>query len=190
MKNPFIRGERTYLRALEAEDAAALARWFNDAEVIRATRAWRPMTTAAETEYLEKMGRSEKDLALGISLLDDRLIGATGLHQIDPRNRSAMFGIVIGEKDEWGHGYGTEVTRLVAAHGFATLNLHRIWLEVFADNLRGIRAYENAGFVREGVLRQSDWRDGRWHDTVLMSLLSDEWRARAAVPKRRRRPLR
>lgn len=182
MKNPYVIGEKIFLRPLEESDAPLLVRWFNDPEVIRTLRSWRPVTLTTEIEHLQKMARSQDDLVLGISLHDDRLIGVTGLHGFDPKNRAAMFGIVIGETNEWGKGFGTEATALIAGHGFETMNLHRIWLEVYADNLRGIRAYEKAGFIREGLARQTVWRDGRWHDCVLMGLLQEEWRA---LPARR-----
>src|SRR5205814_646415 len=75
----------------------------------------------------------------------DRLIGGTGFHHIDFRNRHVGFGITIGEKEEWGKGYGTEATRLMVQHAFETLNLNRVWLHVYEYNQRGIRAYERAG---------------------------------------------
>jgi RimJ/RimL family protein N-acetyltransferase len=105
------------------------------------------------------------------------LIGATGLEQIDFRNRHAKFGIFIGAKEEWGKGYGTEATHLVTQHAFLTLNLNRVWLHVVADNERGIRAYERVGFKREGILRQEHFRDGRYLDTMTMAILREEWEA-------------
>lgn len=88
-----------------------------------------------------------------------------------------MFGIVIGEKDCWGKGYGTEVTRLMVWHGFQNLNLNRIWLNVYDFNPRGIRAYEKAGFKKEGALRQAMYAEGKYHDTFVMGILREEWEA-------------
>src|SRR5438477_214806 len=70
----------------------------------------------------------------------DRLIGVAGLHSINQKDRHAAFGISIGEKEEWGKGYGTEATRLIVGYAFETLNLNRVWLHVHAHNERGIRA--------------------------------------------------
>jgi RimJ/RimL family protein N-acetyltransferase len=108
----------------------------------------------------------------------DTLIGSTGLHEIDYKNRHAVFGIVIGEKEAWGKGYGTEVTALITGYAFETLNLNRVGLEVYEDNERGIKAYERVGFTREGVLRQAMYREGRYWNKIVMSILREEWEAR------------
>jgi RimJ/RimL family protein N-acetyltransferase len=55
------------------------------------------------------------------------------------------------------------------------LNLNRIYLRVYASNLRGIRAYEKAGFVHEGSARQAQYQDGGYVDILWMSVLRSEW---------------
>src|SRR5262245_28464904 len=137
MKNPFLIGNTIYLRPLEREDAAVIALWFNDPEVSRNLRRYRPMSVHQEIAWLEQnLGEGETDtLALGIVVkADDRFIGVCGLHQIELRNRQTSFGITIGEKDTWGKGYGTEVTRLMVRHAFETMNLNRVWLHVYETN--------------------------------------------------------
>src|SRR5262249_33547480 len=153
--------------------------WMNDAEVTRTLLAYRPYNLRAEEEYIEKIMQSEHDLVLGIAVrADDRLIGALGLHQMDFRHRQTSFGIVIGEKSDWGKGYGTEATFLIVKPSFETLNLNRVWLHVFEHNLSGLRAYEKVGFRREGVLRQSSFSQGRYWDTISMAILREDWDAR------------
>ena len=186
MKNPYAIGELVYLRPLEPEDAQVVAHWFNDPDVSRTLRMWRPMTVVGEAEFLTKLGKSEGDVILGVTTVEgDRLIGSVGLHGFEIKNRSGCFGVLIGEKREWGKGYGGEATRLMVDVGFGTINLHRIWLEVFAENERGIRAYEKAGFRREGLMRRSEYREGCWHDSVLMAILRDEWEIRPHKPAKR-----
>jgi RimJ/RimL family protein N-acetyltransferase len=51
------------------------------------------------------------------------------------------------------------------------------WLHVYEHNKRGIKAYENAGFKKEGVLRQDTYREGRYWDTITMGILREEWDA-------------
>ncbi len=65
--------------------------------------------------------------------------------------------------------------RLMLKHGFETLNFHRIFLRVFENNVRGIKAYEHAGFQHEGRMRQAIFQDGRYYDVLLMSVLSEEY---------------
>jgi ribosomal-protein-alanine N-acetyltransferase len=181
MKNPFLIGTKIYLRPLEREDAKQCAGWFNHPEILRTLLAYRPVNLRAEEEFIDKALQSEHDLVLGIALQgSDRLIGGTGLHQMDFRSRHASFGITIGEKEEWGKGYGTEATRLMVGHAFETLNLNRVWLHVYEYNQRGIRVYERVGFRKEGVLRQDTYREGRYWDTIVMGILQEEWDARRA----------
>ena len=68
-----------------------------------------------------------------------------------------------------------KIAVFITFYAFRTLNLNRIWLHVFEFNERALRAYEKVGFVREGVLRQDVFREGRYWNTVVMGILRDEW---------------
>jgi RimJ/RimL family protein N-acetyltransferase len=174
--NPFLIGSKVYLRPLERADAPLLVPWMNDHEVTRNLRRYLPLSLREEEAFIEKLGKDEHGFVVGIASREtDRLLGGTGLHQIDFRNRHAQFGIFIGDNAEWGKGYGTEATWLMVKYAFETLNLNRVWLHVYEDNQRGIRAYEKVGFRQEGVLRQDTFRDGRYWNTIVMAVLRDEW---------------
>ena len=176
MRTGFLTGERVYLRPFEPEDAATLKQFINDPEVTRTLTAYRPYSLQQEREFIERNGKSETDIILGITTrADDKLIGTAGLHRINWRDRNADFGIAIGAKDEWNKGYGTDATRLIVKYGFETLNLHRIGLRAYEHNGRAQRAYEKAGFRKEGVLRQDAYREGRYWDTVMMGILRSDW---------------
>jgi [ribosomal protein S5]-alanine N-acetyltransferase len=178
MQNPFLIGTRVYLRPLERADVPLLIPWINDPEVTRGLRIHRPMNVQTEEEFIQKMYQDEHALAVGIALREtDQLVGMTGLHQMDFRNRHASFGLMIGAKDAWGRGYGTEATALLVRHAFETLNLNRVWLLVYEDNAAGIRAYEKVGFRKEGVLRQDSFHQGRYWDTFIMGVLREDWNA-------------
>ncbi len=177
MKNAFLIGEKIYLRPLERDDAAACKEYINDPDVRRNLDTVRPKSIPFEEAWIEGQSRDANCIVLGIALQEsDRLIGATDLRDIHPANRSATFGITIGAKDEWNKGHGTDTTRLMLKYGFDTLNLNRIDLSVYATNPGGLRAYEKAGFVREGTLRQKVFREGRYIDVYILSALRDEWK--------------
>jgi RimJ/RimL family protein N-acetyltransferase len=108
----------------------------------------------------------------------DRLIGTCAFSQLDGDNGSTLFHITIGERDAWGHGYGSEATELMVAHAFTRLALHRVALTVFEFNVRAIRTYEKCGFAVEGRARGAIFRDGRFWDEIHMSILASEWEAR------------
>jgi RimJ/RimL family protein N-acetyltransferase len=177
MRNPFFVGPRLYFRPLEREDAPVLARYVNDPAVRRTLSMYRPHSVAQEQSFVESLSKSEHQVVMGISRHEspDELIGVTGLHGLDFRGRRAEFGIFIGLSELWGKGYGTEAARMMLDYGFGTLNLNRVWLQVYGHHTAAVRAYEKAGFKREGVQREQHFTDGRYVDGVLMGILRSEW---------------
>jgi UDP-4-amino-4,6-dideoxy-N-acetyl-beta-L-altrosamine N-acetyltransferase len=176
MINPFLIGDKVYLRALERSDAPVVLPWFNDPDILRFTLRYRPMNVQAEERFIEQLSQSEHDVVLlVVRREDDQPIGVTSFYQLNFKNRNSLWGITIGDKTCWGRGYGTEATALMMRYGFETLNLHRVTLQVFADNPRAIHIYEKLGFKKEGVMRQENYRDGRYGDTIVMGLLREEW---------------
>lgn len=174
-----IYGERLRLRAIERSDLELFVRWLNDPEVTRGLTHITPLSFAAEQNWFEEMLKRpvhERPLMIDIRLGEDWLpVGDLGFGAIDWRARCAEFGIVIGEKNYWDQGYGSEAIRLLLDHGFGTLNLNRISLRVYANNARARRAYQKIGFREEGLLRQAEFREGRYLDVILMSVLKSEW---------------
>lgn len=175
-----IYGQRLRLRAVEHSDLPRFREWLNDPEVTAGLLVALPLSLADEEAWFENMQqRSPSEHALVIEVRGEgdewAAIGNCGFHAIDWRCRTAEVGIFIGEKSRWNQGYGTEVMRLVLRHGFNTLNLNRVALEVYESNPRAIRSYEKAGFVHEGRKRQAMFKDGKYLDVLLMSVLRSEW---------------
>jgi RimJ/RimL family protein N-acetyltransferase len=174
-----IYGQRVRLRPPERGDIPHFAAWLNDPEVRSGLALYLPLSLVEEELWFENMIKSpapEHPLVIEIKDNGDwTTVGNCGFHQIDWRNRSAEVGIFIGEKAYWNMGYGTEVMCLLLAHGFNTLNLHRIGLRVFENNRGAIRSYEKAGFQNEGRLRQAEFQEGKYWDVRLMSVLRSDW---------------
>ena len=166
------KGQQVGLTPLQAADAALLFEWINEREQVLLNSAYRPVHGAShEAWFANVLGRSDI-VIFGIRLLsEDRLIGTCQLHSIHPVHRSAELQIRIGDVAARGAGRGTEAVQLLLAFAFEDLNLERVFLNVFADNTAALRAYEKAGFVREGVLRQAAYVDGRYRDVAIMSVL-------------------
>jgi RimJ/RimL family protein N-acetyltransferase len=175
-----IEGDLVTLRRHQPGNITAFRRWYSDPEVARLARYQdAPMREDEITRYFQVRALGPDSMTMAIhERANDRLIGTCAFSQLDGDNGSAMYHITIGEKDAWGHGFGTEATRLMLGHAFGTLGLHRIALAVFEFNERAIRAYATCGFVIEGRARESIWRDGRWWDELSMSVLASEWRER------------
>jgi len=108
-------------------------------------------------------------------------IGTVDLFRIDWKNRVVYFGITIGEKTCWGQGYGSDATGTALLFAFHELNLNRVELEVFEDNLRAIRCYEKIGFQHEGTRRKAVFKGGSYHNVWLMGILKDEFREEQEV---------
>ena len=178
-----LTGEQVVLRRHAPSNLRAFQRWYADPDVVRLTRYQDgPMRSEEIERFFAARALGPESLAMAIHVRgDDRLIGTCALSQLDPDNGSALFHITIGEKDAWGHGYGTEATRLMVDHAFRGLGLHRIALSVFAFNERAIRAYRTVGFVVEGRAREAIWREGRWWDEISMSVLSADWKPVSAA---------
>jgi len=173
----FLVGDRVYLRPIEQEDLSLTQKWINDPEIRILEGEVLPKSMQDEKEWLENLYKDKSRVWFVVALKDsDKTIGTGGFLRIDYIWRAADLSIMIGEKGEWGKGYGTEAIRLLLNYGFKSLNFHRISLGVFDFNKRAIRAYEKAGFKKEGVLRDGYFCDSKYHDVIMMSILEDEFR--------------
>lgn len=178
MEQAFMIGERLYLRPLELEHNDLVRGWLNDPRVRRTVDRNAPLTHAEEEKFLREGVHPGERRMLMVLREGDRPIGVIGLHQPDRVHRRVMLGLLIGEVEEWGKGYAGEAIGLMLDHAFDELGLHRVLLHAYAFNTRGLRVYEKLGFVREGVLREDHFAEGRFHDTIVMGLLAREWWAR------------
>lgn len=171
-----ITGDLVGLGPLRRDLASTYQRWMNELRVTRTlAQSRRPMTFDMELAWLDGALVSGDAVFTIYERSSGRPIGNAGLHDIHSVNATAEFGIVIGEPDAWGKGYGTEATRLMLAYGFDVLGLYNIRLNVYSNNLRAIRAYERAGFKRAGVLRGVQ-RIGRMRcDEIIMDAVVDDF---------------
>ena len=176
-----LAGELIRLRGVRDDDLPVLAAWEMDPGRLTTLSSWVvPPSEAAARERITRWSANDKDnLGFAIETLEDPpvLVGNVGLWGARPKDRCGTIGIALG-REYVGRGYGTDAMRVIVSYGFREMGLHRIQLGVAPFNPAGIRAYEKAGFVEEGRLRESVLHDGRWYDEVLMSVLDHEWAAR------------
>lgn len=173
-----IVGEKVRLRPIERDDLPRYVEWFGDPKVRRHPAVYLPFSLTQEERWYESLQeRLERadDVLLAIETADGVHIGNVGLHSINWKDRSTELGIVIGEKAYWNQGYGTDAIRTLLGLAFREMNLHRVFLQVDADNARGIRCYEKAGFRREGTLREVVFKEGAYYDQYIMSILESEF---------------
>ncbi len=185
MKNNLFTGKLVRLAVVDTKVfAEALHSWVRDSEYWRLMAADPafPYSLKAIVDWNEKELQKESPEIYHFvirTLEDDRLIGEIGLDGIQWTNGDAFVGISIGERRDWGKGYGTDAMRTILRYAFTELNLHRVTLTVFEYNPRAIRSYEKAGFVHEGRVRDFLHRDGNRCDLIFMGILREEWENQA-----------
>lgn len=175
LQNPFLLGERIYLRPLEpAQDSHVYSTWMNDSDTRRYFSIY-PTSDTRGRERLEQLYKDGKHIIFGVARCsDNQLIGLVGLKDINTLNQSAEFYNII-DRRFWGQGYGTECTKLMFHYGFMELNLNRIQTQDMEENIGGQRADEKAGMKYEGTLRQVILRFGTYHNVRIYSILRDEY---------------
>jgi RimJ/RimL family protein N-acetyltransferase len=178
--NPIIRGEKVYLRPFETTDREAYKRWRADADpMATAEFGYRaPLSDAEVDSYLtaraEQQGKPDYQFVICL-LDDDKAIGNIMLGAHDVRRRQAELGIVIGEGDYRGKGYGTDAINALLDFAFGELGLERVSLATLAGNQAGKGAYEKAGFKLEGTARNATFNRGKFQDVTLMAMIRADW---------------
>jgi len=182
VKSPIviIDGERIALGPLSRDLPSSYQRWINSFATQRTVaQVPRPWTLEHEQAWIEGQLVATGEVPFTIyEKATMRPIGTTGLVGIDHRNGTAEFGILVGESDCWGKGYGTEAATLMLDYAFTALGLRNVVLRVLSFNLAGIRAYQKAGFKEIGRRREAHLMNGRRYDVVLMDCVANEFQSR------------
>ncbi len=174
MKGKILKGKNIILRPIKLSDAPNYVRWFKDKEVTKFLTV-KPLTLLVEQKWIRSSWRNKNEVNWALEIFDKH-IGGTGL-RLDPQNKTGNWGIVIGEKKEWGKGCGTEVGKICLDFVFKDLKYNRFDLEVFMSNKRALKVYKKIGFQLEGVKRKSflNTITRRYEDIGIMSILKEEW---------------
>jgi RimJ/RimL family protein N-acetyltransferase len=174
-----MRTERLLLRPLEKSDSGAFLDIFSDAGTME---YWskEPISSIKEAESLIlqdiEWSESDKCICLGVALADSNLIiGKITLFQLDEQNRRAEIGYVLDWR-HWDKGYMTEAMGWLLDYAFDELKLHRLEADTDPDNLPSLALLEKFGFAREGLFRDRWWVHGKWHDSVMLGLLDEDYR--------------
>ena len=181
---PVLQSSRVTLRPPQDGDRAERLAIGEHAEYVRMVggdpRNLKPLTKADVDRWYD-------DISLHtycwVIEADHHCIGEARLDHLDTHNRRARYAIGIFDPANWGHGYGTETTRLVLDYAFQEIRLHRVDLRVLAINHLAIACYEGCGFQREGVEREGARIADEWHTDVFMSILEQEYRAMVPYPE-------
>ena len=179
MSQLYLEGEKIALRGLLRADLEHVRRWWDNAEATQYMETGSRPTTEASLEAFFKIATDTPNAVVFtvVERATQKPIGTSGLYEIFWPGRRAEFRVLIGEPSVFDKGYGTEATRLTVDYAFIRLNMEVVHLGVNSDNVRAVRAYEKAGFVREGVRRKFVYARGAYHDAVVMSIVREEYLA-------------
>lgn len=176
-----IIGDKVALGPTEKRMALDFARWENDfAVTVMSGSSLRPLSLALMEERMARASKEEVTDAVVFAIYERaslRCIGNTGLSHIDRIHRNAEYSILIGEKDCWGKGYGTETTILMLDYAFTALGLHNVLLSTYGYNERAVRAYTRAGFRVIGRRREAARLGDQVYDVIFMDCLATEFRS-------------
>jgi RimJ/RimL family protein N-acetyltransferase len=164
-----IDGSRIYLRGVTPDDATdRYCGWLNDPQVNRYLETrFEAQTRERILAYIDAQNRASDAIFLAIvRKADDLHVGNLRIGALDRVHRTATLALFIGEKTAWGSGLGTEAIALATRYAFTELDLRKLTARCYAVNLASIRAFEKAGWTREGTQRRQFICDGQEVDGV------------------------
>ena len=163
------------IRPIQNRDASLIVKWRNLDSVRSKFIFQENFTLELHMNWIETKVKTGKVVQFIIEM-DNRPVGSVYLRDIDTSSKKAEFGIFIGEDAARGQGVGRAATAQILEYAFNNLNLNKVFLRVFEENLVAISCYKKAGFIFEGCAREDVIINGEKHNIVFMSILEKEWR--------------
>ena len=173
-----LKGKLVIFRALENEDLAKLRDWRNSKHVKRTTREYRLLNMFNQKAWFESLHKQKPphDIMFGILNRKNSLIGVCGLTYIDWKNRNTEISIYLAGA-KWQERKETKDSiKLLMSYAFEELGLHKVFVEIYSFVDETIRLYESLSFHKDGALRHTVWRNGRWWNSYIYSKLETEFK--------------
>lgn len=170
-----INGKRIYLRRIVVPDInERYLSWMRDPRVYEFLESrFEKWTVRKLKDYVKRVSADPDYLFMAIiSKKGNRHIGNIKLGPINRHHRSAEIGIIIGDKLFWGKGCATEAIRLITAHAFKKLKLHKLTAGAYANNMGSVKAFKRAGFSIEGIRKKHYLHRGKYVDGVLLGIIN------------------
>jgi len=151
-----IQGKSILLRNLSIEDVSAeYLSWMNDYEIVKFTESRHTVHTMESLkDFILNLNNDYNYFFAIIDIQSGKHIGNIKIGNIHQIYKYADVGLIIGNKNFHGKGIATEAIKLCVEFAFKQLKLHRLWAGIYDINIGSIKAFEKAGFVREGCERE------------------------------------
>ena len=170
------------LERFDQSDFQQLISWIKDEELLTiwSGNLFRfPLTTNSLEWYIKDTNVKDSSDAFVYKVVNAEgvSIGHISLGGISWQNRSARITrVLVGDTAQRGAGFCQHMMKAVLQVAFDELDLHRVSLGVYENNMSAARCYEKSGFVTEGVNRDILWYKDKWWSMIEMSILETEWR--------------
>lgn len=168
---------RVFLRAFEPDDYKTIIKWRRDNEInsmLGGTKYF--FSEENEKQWVQNAIKDTSNIRLAICTVEGNIhIGNIYITDINYINRSCHSHIMIGDKSYWNGGYATEAMQLIIDFMFQERGMNRIVANVLEHNKASIRMLEKCGYKIEGMMRQSVYKNGHYHNQVIMSLLREDY---------------
>lgn len=173
-----LKGKKVYLKLFEENDIPNRVKWINDPDIQYTLNYDIPTSVSKTKRWFDNMVMNPSRREFSVFTVDgDKHIGFCGLINIEIPVMKAELHCVIGEKDYWSGGYGTEVYKLLQNYGFMELGLNKIYGFQLLHNFGAHRVVEKLGWIREGLLRQDTYSHGTVKDVYIVSIIRKDWLA-------------
>jgi RimJ/RimL family protein N-acetyltransferase len=173
-----LKGEKISLYSVESGDLQQLMDWRNNPDFRKYFREFRELNMAQQIKWFEeKVIKDNTTLMFSVRRnSDNELLGCCGFVYINWVHRHADLSLYIGWKDVYidNEGYAVESCRLLLDHGFKELCLNKVWTEIYEFDEKKKALFEKFRFHQDGLLRQNYWHEGKWWDSRIISLLSND----------------
>lgn len=163
-------GKKTVLRVLRKRDLKKSLMWLKDPSInMYLSQNFQDYDEKKEFEWFKFIKNSRNDIVFAIEDLQTNFhIGNCALHKIDWEKGSCELGIMIGEKDYWNRGFGSDVIESIIDFSISSLKLTNIILNVYSYNKRAIKVYKKCGFKLIQIQNKDHFYNGKFWDTFVM----------------------
>lgn len=173
-----LKGKLVSLYAVEKEDLQQLLDWRNNPEFRKYFREYRELNMTQQIKWFEeKVINDNTTLMFSVRRnSDNELLGCCGFVYINWVHRHADLSLYIGWKEVYidNEGYAEESCRLLLDYSFNELCLNKVWTEIYEFDEKKKALYDKFSFQLDGLLRQNYWYEGKWWDSRIISLLSND----------------
>ena len=162
------------LRKISIKDLDAYYEWINDKSLVEFNSQFFPVSKKKHAAWFKLLSVKNDIETFSIVKGKEELIGSCSLRNLDFINKTGELQIRIGNKACLNKGYGTQAIHLLVEYGFLNILLNKIYLHVFDDNIRAIKAYENCKFKKEKLIRNYTIIGGKKKNAYLMSIIKSQ----------------